>query len=182
MSDDNDARRLEKHFHPLKVSASVYVSFATKVQLHYIPTLVSQTDLRRAISAAGFEALEAGGEAEDAEALARQKEIDEQRRLLTIGLILQFPSSLLPWQVTSVFPMAVSHSSWIEMDHGGIQALLVQFYVGWQYYALALTNHFATGQPIWMYLSPFGTSAVSSLHYQSLLDDCQGMFTLKLRL
>jgi P-type Cu+ transporter len=51
--------------------------------------------LRRAVSAAGFEAMELGGEAEDAEAMAREHEINEQRRLLIIGLIFTVPLFLL---------------------------------------------------------------------------------------
>ena len=135
MSDDNDARRLEKALSSIEGVSEVHVNFATeKVQLHYIPTLVSQTDIRRAISAAGFEALEAGGEAEDAEALARQKEIDEQKRLLTIGLIFTVPLFIIAMAGDLGFlPMAVSHSSWIKWIML-ILALPVQFYVGWQYY------------------------------------------------
>jgi len=135
MSDDNDARRLEKALSSIEGVSDVHVSYATeKVQLRYIPTLVSQTDLRRAISAAGFEALETGGEAEDAEAVARQKEIDEQKRLLTIGLIFTVPLFIIAMSGDLGFlPMAVSHSSWIKWLML-ILALPVQFYVGWQYY------------------------------------------------
>ena len=72
------------------------VSFATeRARVRYIPTLVSQADLRQAVAAAGFEAVETGGEAEDAEAQARQAEIDQQRRYLIIGLIFTVPLFLL---------------------------------------------------------------------------------------
>jgi P-type Cu+ transporter len=50
----------------------------------------------------GFEALELGGEAEDAEALAREHEINEQRRLLIIGLIFTVPLFVLSMAKTSV--------------------------------------------------------------------------------
>ena len=53
-----------------------HVSYAQeRARVTYIPTLVSQADLRKAVSAAGFEALQLGGDAEDAERLAREKEI-----------------------------------------------------------------------------------------------------------
>ena len=69
MSDDNDARRLEKALKSLEGVLEAQVSFTTeRARVRYIPTLVSQADLRRAVGAAGFEALETGGEAEDAEA------------------------------------------------------------------------------------------------------------------
>ncbi len=55
MSDDNDARRLEKALSALEGVREAQVSFTTeRAQVRYIPTLVSQTDLRRAISAPGL--------------------------------------------------------------------------------------------------------------------------------
>src|SRR5512139_2720767 len=87
MSDDNDARRLQKALAGLEGVLDAQVSFTTeRARVRYIPTIVSQSDLRRAVATAGFEAVETGGEAEDAEAKARQAEIDEQRRLLIVGL------------------------------------------------------------------------------------------------
>ncbi|MFZ3069664.1 MAG: heavy metal translocating P-type ATPase [Anaerolineaceae bacterium] len=135
MSDDNDARRLEKTLSLIDSVSDVHVSFTTeRVQLRYIPTLVSQTDLRRVISSAGFEVLETGGDAEDAEALARQKEIDQQKHQLTIGLIFTIPLFIIAMAGDLGFlPMQISHSAWIKWLML-ILALPVQFYVGWQYY------------------------------------------------
>ena len=68
MSDDNDARRLEKALAGLEGVLEAQVSFATeRARVRYVPTLVSQAELRQAVAAAGFEAVETGGEAEDAE-------------------------------------------------------------------------------------------------------------------
>src|SRR3990172_6920137 len=79
LSDDNDARRLEKDLSNLEGVIEVQVGFASeKARVRYIPTLVSQAEIRRAIAKAGFEAVELGGDAEDAEAKARQAEIDHQ--------------------------------------------------------------------------------------------------------
>jgi Cu+-exporting ATPase len=159
MSDDNDARRLEKALSAIEGVSDVRVSFTTeKVQLRYIPTMVSQTDLRRAISAAGFEALEAGGEAEDAEAAARQKEIDEQKRLLTIGLIFTVPLFIIAMSGDlRLLPMQVSHSSWIKWIML-VLALPVQFYVGWQYYVGAFKS-LRNGSANMDVLVSLGTSA-----------------------
>jgi Cu+-exporting ATPase len=86
LSDDNDARRLETALSKLEGVMEAQVSFTTeKARVQYIPTMITQAELRRAVSSAGFEAVELGGEAEDAEALAREHEIQEQRRLLNIG-------------------------------------------------------------------------------------------------
>ncbi|MBA4386008.1 MAG: copper-translocating P-type ATPase, partial [Anaerolinea sp.] len=137
----------------------VHVSFTTeKVQLHYIPTLVSQTDLRRAISAAGFEALEAGGDTEDAEATARQKEIDQQKRLLTVGLIFTVPLFIIAMSGDlGLLPMRVSHSAWIKWIML-VLALPVQFYVGWQYYVGAFKS-LRNGSANMDVLVSLGTSA-----------------------
>jgi Cu+-exporting ATPase len=78
LSDDNDARRLEKALAKLEGVLEAQVTFTTeKARVKYIPTIVTQAELRRAVSAVGFEAMELGGEAEDAEAMAREHEINE---------------------------------------------------------------------------------------------------------
>src|SRR5512143_314692 len=82
LADDNDARRLEKALLKLEGVLEAQVTLTTeKARIKYVPTIVSQAELRRAVAAAGFEALELGGEAEDAEAKAREEEIATQREL-----------------------------------------------------------------------------------------------------
>ncbi len=96
MSDDNDARRLEKFLSHIDGVLEAQVSFTTEhARVRYIPTAVSQSELRRAIRSAGFDVLETGGEAEDAERIARDKEIAGQRRDLIIGLIFTVPLLLI---------------------------------------------------------------------------------------
>lgn len=145
LSDDNDARRLEKALAKLDGVLEAQVTFTTeKARVKYVPTIITQAELRRAVSAAGFEALELGGQAEDAEAMAREHEINEQRRLLIIGLIFTVPLfvlsmskdfGLLPdfvYTHTSMSGMrdAQPWFNWLML----VLALPVQFYVGWQYY------------------------------------------------
>ncbi|RJP52525.1 MAG: heavy metal translocating P-type ATPase [Anaerolineaceae bacterium] len=145
LSDDNDARRLEKTLAKLEGVLEAQVTFTTeKARVKYVPTIVTQAELRRAVSSAGFDAMELGGEAEDAEAKAREREINEQRRLLIIGLIFTVPLfllsmskdfNLLPAFVYSVNAMegmreAQPWFGWLMLA----LALPVQFYVGWQYY------------------------------------------------
>ncbi|MHC1771271.1 MAG: heavy metal translocating P-type ATPase [Flexilinea sp.] len=135
ISDNNEALRLEKTLSEIQGVREVRVNSVTeRVQLHYIPTIVSQTDLRRAITAAGFEVLVSGGELEDAEGLARQKEIDQQKHLLIVGLIFTIPLFIISMTGDLGFlPMQISHSAWIKWVML-VLALPVQFYVGWQYY------------------------------------------------
>jgi len=148
LADDNDARRLEAALSKPEGVLSAQVNLATeKARIRYIPTLISQAELRRVASGAGFEALELGGEAEDVEAQARQREIDHQRRLLIIGLIFTLPLFLLSMgKDFGLLPSfvydttAASHMSGMRETQWWFNWLLlalatpVQFYVGWQYY------------------------------------------------
>ena len=145
LSDDSDARRLEKALAKLEGVLEAQVTLTTeKARVKYIPTIVTQAELRRAVSSAGFEAVELGGEAEDAEAMAREHEINEQRRLLIIGLIFTIPLFLLSmgkdfgllpafvYTGTSMGGMREAQPwfNWLMLA----LAMPVQFYVGWQYY------------------------------------------------
>src|SRR5687768_14339931 len=68
LADDNDARRLENALMKLEGVLDAQVSFTTeKARVKYVPTIVTQAELRRAISSTGFETVEFGGGAEDAE-------------------------------------------------------------------------------------------------------------------
>jgi Cu+-exporting ATPase len=145
LSDDNDARRLEKALSNLEGVLEAQVTYANeKARVKYVPTIVTQAEIRRAVSSAGFEAVELGGEAEDAEAKAREHEINEQRRLLIIGLIFTVPLFLLSMgKDLGLLPAffytgdamegmraAQPWFNWLMLA----LALPVQFYVGWQYY------------------------------------------------
>jgi Cu+-exporting ATPase len=145
LSDDNDARRLEKALTNLEGVLEVQVNFTTeKARVKYVPTIVTQAELRRAIAKTGFEALELGGEGEDAEAKAREHEINEQRRLLIIGLIFTIPLFLLSmgkdlgllpsfFYVDTVMDGMQEAQPWFSWLMLAL-AIPVQFYVGWQYY------------------------------------------------
>ncbi len=150
LADDNDARRLEKALAKLEGVLEVQVTFATeKARLRYVPTIISQAEIRRAVTSAGFEALELGGQAEDAEAKAREHEINSQRNLLSLGLLFTLPLFLLSmgkdfgWlpaffygpEYREMFAMMGMYPgawwfNWLLL----VLAAPVQFYVGWQYY------------------------------------------------
>jgi Cu+-exporting ATPase len=137
LSDDNDARRLENTLLKLEGVLEANVSFTTeKARIKYVPTIITQAELRRAIINTGFEAVELGGEAEDAEAQAREHEINEQKRLLIIGLIFTVPlfvfSMLRDFEILGHW----AHESWANYLML-LFAVPVQFYVGWQYYVSA---------------------------------------------
>jgi P-type Cu+ transporter len=134
LSDDNDARRLEKALVNLEGVLEAQVAYVTeKARVKYVPTIITQAELRRAVANVGFEAVELGGETEDAEAAAREHEINEQRRLLIIGLIFTVP--LFAFSMARDFGLLGmwAHERWV-LYAMMLVAAPVQFYVGWQYY------------------------------------------------
>ncbi|TAK11531.1 MAG: copper-translocating P-type ATPase [Anaerolineae bacterium] len=138
LSDDNDARRLEKALAGLEGVLEASVSFATeRARVRYIPTLLSQADLRAAVKAAGFEAVETGGETEDAERASREREIAHQRRLMLTGLLFTVP--LFVFSMARDFGLLGhwAHAAWTNWAMFAL-ATPVQFYVGWQYYVSGL--------------------------------------------
>jgi len=136
LADDNDARRLEAALGKLEGVLDAQVTYATeKARIQYVPTIISQAELRRATISAGFEALELGGEAEDAEALARQQEIDTQRRLLITGLVFTIPLFLLSMaRDLGLLPGFVYQMAMPEAA-GGMRA--AQWWFNWVLLALA---------------------------------------------
>jgi Cu+-exporting ATPase len=135
LSDDNDVRRLEQALLDRDGVVEAKVNLTTeRARVRYIPTVVSQTDLRRTVREAGFEALEVEGEFEDVERLAREREIGRQRRLLITGLTLTLPLFLFSMaRDFSLLPVTIAQASWAPWLMF-VLATPVQFYVGWQYY------------------------------------------------
>lgn len=135
MSDDNDARRLEKAISKVEGVRSVQVSYAAeRVRVEYIPTLVSQSDLRQVVQAAGFDSAATSSDLRDAEGEARSAEIRQQRRLLIIGIVFTLPLFVISMsRDLGLLPMAWAHAAWLNWLFFAL-ATPVQFYVGAQYY------------------------------------------------
>lgn len=135
LSDANDAKRLEGSLSKKEGVLLAQANLATEeIHLEYIPTIVSQAELRQTIVNLGFDLLATDGTGEDAEANARRKEIQHQSHLLIVGLIFTVPLFLVSMLGDfGVIPMAITHAWWMNWLKLAL-ALPVQFYVGWQYY------------------------------------------------
>ncbi|HAE86226.1 MAG TPA: heavy metal translocating P-type ATPase [Anaerolineaceae bacterium] len=135
LSDQADALRLEKALNSLEGVLYSQANIATeRVTVRYVPTIISQSEIRRAVAKAGFKLAEEPAQGEDAEAVARKKEIDHQRRMLVIALIFTVPLFVLSMsRDLGLLPMAIAHAPWMDWLFFGL-ATPVQFYVGASYY------------------------------------------------
>jgi P-type Cu+ transporter len=133
MSDDTDARRIERAINKVEGVLEVHVSITTEhARIRYIPTIISQTDLRRVIKSSGFEVVETGMDLEDAEQAARQHEIDQQRHFLITGLVFTIPLFIIS-MIRDILMPSWGDKLWVNWLMF-LLATPVQFYVGWQYY------------------------------------------------
>lgn len=135
LSDANDASRLENTLRDLDGVAEVAVNLASEsARVQYIPTVISQADIRRHAQAAGFELLAAESGVEDVERQAREHEIQHQKRLLITGIALALPVFILSMlRDFNLLPAVIQGAGWLNWLLFAL-ATPVQFYVGWQYY------------------------------------------------
>ncbi len=135
LSDAADVKRIEKVVNGIEGVIEASANLATeKVAIKYVPTIVSQNEIRRTLRGAGFNVIEDDSNLEDAEANARRKEIRQQRRLLIVGLIFTIPLFILSMgRDMGLLPTAIASLPWLNYVLWAL-ATPVQFYVGWQYY------------------------------------------------
>ena len=135
LSDQADALRLEKALNSLEGVLYSQANLATeRVTVRYVPTIISQSEIRQAIAKAGFKLAEEPTQGEDVEAVARKKEIENQRRMLVIALIFTVPLFILSMsRDLGLLPEAIAHAPWMDWLFFAL-ATPVQFYVGASYY------------------------------------------------
>ncbi len=135
LSDDNDARRLERSLLEQEGVLDASVNLASeRAHIQYIPTIISQGELRNVIRSVGFETLQITGEVEDVERKAREKEIQHQKNLLIVGLVFTIPLFLMSMlRDLGLVPSEIAEAPWYEWVMF-LLATPVQFYVGAQYY------------------------------------------------
>jgi Cu+-exporting ATPase len=135
LTDPSDARILEKTLNAEDGVIEARVNLAAEnAYVRYVPTIISQNDLRRTVRSKGFTIREADQELEDPESTARRKEIAQQRRLLVLGLIFTVPLFILSMgRDMGLLPETLADAAWLNIVLWAL-ATPVQFYVGWQYY------------------------------------------------
>jgi len=141
LSDPADAAVLEKLFAKTDGVLLANANLNTEtIQVRYVPTIVSPSELRKAATSAGFEVREETKGGEDVEAKEREREISHQRNLLLEGLAFTIPLFTLSMLRDFGFiPHTIGHAWWMNW----LLLLLatpVQFHVGWQYYVGAFKS------------------------------------------
>jgi len=133
--DSLDSNRITKRLLDVIGIRDVRFNLASsKVIVSYIPTLVSQLEIRAQLKKLGFDALILGDNAVDQEELLRKKEIKKQKRLLIIGLIFTIPLFTLSMgRDFGLISSAIGEQIWFDWLLFAL-ATPVQFYVGAQYY------------------------------------------------
>jgi Cu+-exporting ATPase len=135
LGDDNDARRLERALNAIEGVVEASVNLASeRARVLYIPTMVTQAEIRRTVQAAGFESPPQTESMEDVEQQARDREITHQKRLLVMGLALTLPLFVISMlRDFGLVPETIASSAIYDWTMFAL-ATPVQFYVGWQYY------------------------------------------------
>lgn len=135
LSDGVDAQRLETRLLQIEGIVDAHVNLANeRAWIKYIPTIVSQAEIRHTIKEFGFIVPVTGENSEDAEREARDAEIAQQLRFLLIGIAFTLPLFLMSMASDfGLLPTVISQAKWFAWLMLFL-ATPVQFYVGWQYY------------------------------------------------
>ena len=135
LHDSSDSNRLEHKLLEQPGILSAHANLASElVLIQYIPTAVSQREIRVAIRAAGFEPVALELQIEDAERRAREDAVRHQRQLLILGVALTLPVFIM--SMLADFGL-VSQEIATAPLYGWIMFALttpVVFYVGWQFF------------------------------------------------
>jgi P-type Cu+ transporter len=132
LRDDRDGRRLENLLIREEGVLSASVNpVAESVLIEYIAGVIHISDLVAVMREAGFQPLqiEETEVFDDVEARLRREEINRQKRLLALGLILTIP--LITFSMLRDFRLVGFKGDLFAML---VPATIVQFVVGWHYY------------------------------------------------
>lgn len=139
LSDPADARRLQAAWSGLDGVLQAKVNpVSGEARIEYVPTIVSESDLRAAAKVAGF-TLSATAAGEDVEAGVRRSEIQKQRRLMWFSVLFTLPLFILSMGRDFGLFGQLAHAAWVDWLFFAL-ATPVQFIAGWSYYVNGLKS------------------------------------------
>ncbi|PID86017.1 MAG: copper-translocating P-type ATPase [Chloroflexi bacterium] len=137
MTCTNCANTIERRLNKMDGVLEATVNFANeKATVNYAVGTVTRPELVAAVRKAGFDVVETTTDAhepEDAEAAARQSEINHQKRRLAVGLIFTTPLFVLSMARDFNLLGNWANATWVSWLFFAL-ATPVQFYVGRDYY------------------------------------------------
>lgn len=135
INDSIDGTRLEKRLKSeFGVRTADLNTTTSRLTVEYIPSVITVDEIQKAIASAGFDSTYlATGEGEE-EYSARQRMVNQQKRLLILGLIFTIPLFVLSMsRDLGVLPSSVANFRGFDLVLLAL-ATPVQFIVGRQYY------------------------------------------------
>ena len=136
MTCTNCANGIQRRLNKVEGVLEATVNYASeKATVRYVPHAVSRSDLVAAVRQAGYDVVETAADAdpEDAEAAAREAELNHQTRRFVIGLLFSLPLFVTSMARDFGLLGMWSHAVWVNWLFFAL-ATPVQFYVGWDYY------------------------------------------------
>ncbi|WP_420643277.1 heavy metal translocating P-type ATPase [Candidatus Leptofilum sp.] len=136
MTCANCAANIERALNKVDGVLSASVNYASeKAAVSYAPGTVSRAEMVAAVRRAGYDVVESASDddLEDAEAAAREAEIQHQKTRLLVGVIFSLPLFLFSMSRDFGLIGHWAHATWVNWLFL-VLATPVQFYVGWDYY------------------------------------------------
>ena len=136
MTCANCATTIERRLNKTDGVLEATVNYATnKASVTYAPGVTTRAELVATVRQAGYDVVDIDdGEAvEDAEAAAREAEIQHQKKRLIVGLVFTVPLFTLSMARDFGLLGPWAHANWVNWLFLAL-ATPVQFYVGWDYY------------------------------------------------
>ena len=136
MTCANCAANIERALNKVDGVLSAEVNYANeKAAVTYASGAVSRADMVAAVRRAGYDVVESASDddLQDAEAAAREAEIQHQKTRLWVGVLFSLPLFLFSMARDFGLVGHWAHATWVNWLFLAL-ATPVQFYVGWDYY------------------------------------------------